>query len=70
RGVDARFLGSLRRVVEREVGVIEDLTEPLRSASRRLSRDQAQREMQAVAAEVEALRALLLERALSSYLGR
>jgi DNA-binding transcriptional MerR regulator len=69
RGVDARVLGALRRVVEREVGVIEDLTAPLRVPSRRLSREQAKREVAAVAAEVESLRALLLERALSSYLG-
>ncbi|MFI5035227.1 MAG: MerR family transcriptional regulator [Acidimicrobiales bacterium] len=70
RGVDARFLGSLRRVVEREVGVIEDLTEPLRSATRRTTRDQTRAAIAAVADEVEALRSLMLERALASYLGR
>jgi DNA-binding transcriptional MerR regulator len=70
RGVDARFLGSLRRVVEREVGVIEDLTEPLRSPARRMSREQTREAIAAVTDEVVALRALLLERALSDYLGR
>jgi DNA-binding transcriptional MerR regulator len=70
RGVDGRFLGSLRRVVEREVGVIEDLTEPLRSPSRRISRDESRAEVAAVTDEVEALRGLLLERALATYLGR
>ncbi|MGA2123943.1 MAG: MerR family transcriptional regulator, partial [Acidimicrobiales bacterium] len=33
RGVDARLLGSLRRVAEREVGVVDDLTVPLRQGS-------------------------------------
>ncbi len=70
RGVDGRFLGALRRVVEREVGVIEDLTEPLRSPARRTSPEQTRAEVAAVSDEVEALRALLLERALASYLGR
>jgi len=70
RGVDGRFLGALRRVVEREVGVIEDLTEPLRSPARRTSREESRAEVAAVADEVEALRGLLLERALASYLGR
>lgn len=70
RGVDGRFLGALRRVVEREVGVIEDLTEPLRSRARRATPEQTRAEVAAVSDEVEALRALLLERALASYLGR
>ena len=30
RGVDVRLLGSLRRVAEREVGLIDDLSAPLR----------------------------------------
>ena len=57
RGVDGRFLGALRRVVEREVGVIEDLTEPLRSRARRATPEQTRAEVAAVSDEVEALRA-------------
>lgn len=70
RGSDRRFLSALRRVVEREVGVIEDLTEPLRSPTRRMTRDQTRAAVAAVTDEVEALRTLLLERALATYLGR
>jgi len=68
RGVDPRHLSSLRRVVEREVGVIEDATEPLRAPGRRISREQAREVTSAVAGEVEALRAALLERSLRAYL--
>ena len=68
RGVDPRLLGSIRRVVEREVGVIEDLTEPLRSPASRLSAEQARRIVGAVTDEVEALRAILLERAVGEHL--
>jgi DNA-binding transcriptional MerR regulator len=70
RGIDERFLGSLRRIVEREIGVLEDLTEPLRSPANRLSVDQTREVVGTVAAEMEALRAVLLERALQDYLGR
>ncbi|HVB70027.1 MAG TPA: MerR family transcriptional regulator [Acidimicrobiales bacterium] len=69
RGSDGRFLSALRRVVEREVGVIEDVTEPLRSPSRRMTRDETRAAVAAVTSEVETLRTLLLERALSTYLG-
>jgi len=69
RGSDARFLSALRRVVEREVGVIEDVTEPLRSPARRTTREETRAAVAAVTSEVETLRTLLLERALATYLG-
>ena len=70
RGVDARLLGSLRRIVEREVSVVDDLTQPLRAPGSQVSIDQAHDVAAAVATEVAALRAILLERALEEYLGR
>lgn len=68
RGIDARQIGALRRVVEREVGVVEEITAPLRSPARRLSRDQARDAVRGVASDVEELRRLMLERALSALL--
>lgn len=66
-GAEPRMLGSLRRVVEREVGIIDDLTADLRGGP---STDQ---EIVAVkldvAREIETLRAELFERALNEYLG-
>jgi DNA-binding transcriptional MerR regulator len=70
RGVDVRLLGSLRRVAEREVGLIEDLSAPLRSKGSGLSGEQAQGVTIELAAEVAALRSLLYERALQDYLSR
>ena len=70
RGVQVRLLGSLRRTVEREVGVIDDLTQPLRDPSSAVTADEAHEIVASVAAEVGALRALLLERTLAEYLGR
>jgi len=68
RGVDVRLLGALRRIAEREVGVIDDLTAPLRQ----LGSDRTGAEVSAitsdVAREVAALRSVLLERELSAYL--
>jgi hypothetical protein len=69
RGVDTRLLGSLRRVAEREVGVINDLSAPLRSKGSGLSGDQARSVTVELAAEVSALRSILYERALQDYLG-
>ena len=68
RGVDVRFLGALRRIVDRELGVIEDLTEPLRAPGSRLSPDETRRVVVEVAGEVGVLRSVLMERALGSYL--
>jgi DNA-binding transcriptional MerR regulator len=70
RGVEVRLLGSLRRNVEREVGVVEDLTQPLRAPGSHVSAEHAHEVVAAVASEVAALRVLLLERTLGEYLGR
>jgi len=70
RGADVRLLGSLRRVVEREIGILEDLTRPLRDQGSGLSADQAHAAAEAVAREVSALRGELFNRALRDYLGR
>jgi DNA-binding transcriptional MerR regulator len=69
RGVDVRLLGSLRRVAEREVGLIEDLSAPLHSKGSGLSGEQAQGVTIELAAEIGALRSVLYERALQDYLG-
>ncbi len=68
RGVDGRLLGSLRRVVERELGVVDDLTESLRHAGGRNSGGRSPRVATAVASEVAALRTVLYERALTEYI--
>ncbi|HEY5091812.1 MAG TPA: MerR family transcriptional regulator [Acidimicrobiales bacterium] len=69
RGLDIRLLGSVRRVAEREIGLLEDLSAPLRSRGSGLTSDQAQSVTVELAGEVAALRALLYQRALSDYLG-
>lgn len=68
RGVDARLLGSLRRIVEREIGVIDELTLVLRQSPKELSRESILAVTAEVAGEVSALRSVLLERELSAYL--
>ncbi|NNN09751.1 MAG: MerR family transcriptional regulator [Acidimicrobiaceae bacterium] len=65
-GADARLLGALRRVVEREVGIIDDLTADLRGSSSTPSEVIAVQ--RSVAHEVEVLRAGLFERALNDFL--
>ena len=70
RGLDIRLLGSLRRVAEREIGVLDDLSAPLRSRGCGLSTEQSQSVTEAVACDVAALRSLLYERALAAYLAR
>jgi len=67
RGVDARLLGSLRRVAEREMGVVDDLTLPLRQGGD-ASREQVRVITTEVAREVAALRTVLVERELLAYL--
>lgn len=69
RGLDIRLLGSVRRVAEREIGLIDDLSAPLRSRGSGLTSEQAQSVTAELASEVAVLRALLYERALSDYLG-
>jgi hypothetical protein len=68
RGVDARLLGSLRRVAEREIGVIDDLTSPLRQVGTDYSPEQVREITAEVAREVGALRNVLVERELTEYL--
>ncbi len=68
RGVDARLLGALRRVAEREIGVIDDLTSPLRQVGAPYSREQVLAITTDVAREVASLRSVLLERELGEYL--
>jgi DNA-binding transcriptional MerR regulator len=70
RGLDIRLLGSLRRVAEREVGVVDDLSAPLRSRRSGLSDEQVRDVTAELAADVGALRAALYDRALQDYLGR
>jgi DNA-binding transcriptional MerR regulator len=65
-GADPRLLGALRRVVERQVGIIDDLTADLRGGSSTSSEVTAVQ--RGVAREVEALRAGLFERALNDFL--
>ncbi|HEY5110920.1 MAG TPA: MerR family transcriptional regulator [Acidimicrobiales bacterium] len=68
RGVDARLLGSLRRIAEREVGVIDELTLPLRQVGCELSRGEILEISAEVAREVTALRSVLVEREIAQYL--
>jgi DNA-binding transcriptional MerR regulator len=68
RGVDPRLLGSLRRIAQREIGVVDDLTFPLRQAGTEYSNDQVRAITADVAREVAALRNVLLERELNEYL--
>ena len=70
RGADLRLLGSLRRIVEREVAVIEDLTRPLRAPGSRVSREEVSAVQSAVAREVAVLRGVLHERAINDYLAQ
>jgi DNA-binding transcriptional MerR regulator len=68
RGLEPRLLGSLRRVVEREVGVLDDLTLRFRTPGSRLSPEEARQATSEVAREVSVLRSVLHERALRDYL--
>ncbi len=70
RGIEPRILGSLRRIAEREIGVVDDLTFPLRQSSTEYSDDQVRAITADVAREVAALRNVLVERELSEYLRR
>ncbi|HEV7959048.1 MAG TPA: MerR family transcriptional regulator [Acidimicrobiales bacterium] len=68
RGVEPRILGSLRRIAEREIGVVDDLTFPLRQTTTEYSDDQVRVITADVAREVAALRNVLVERELNEYL--
>ncbi len=65
-GADPRALGALRRVVEREVGIIDDLTQDLRVGSS--TNAEVAAVQRNVALEIEELRAGLFERALHDFL--
>lgn len=67
-GADPRLLGALRRVVERQVGIIDDLTADLRGGTSTSSEVTSVR--REIAGDVEALRAALFERELSDFLNR
>lgn len=69
RGADLRLLGALRRVVEREMGIVDDLTASLRSPVSGLSLDEVQAVTAEVAGEVAVLRSVLHERAVRAIFG-
>ena len=66
RGVDVRILSALRRVVDREVGVLEDI---IASQPSLKSADGAREVATELAGELGQLRAALHERALNKFLG-
>jgi hypothetical protein len=66
RGVDVRILGALRRVVDREVGVLEDI---IASQPSLKSADGAREVANELAGELAQLRTALHERALNKFLG-
>lgn len=68
RGVDLRLLGSLRRVAEREVGLIDEVTQPLRRSASKVSDQDVSIIAGEIAGQVSALRSVLFERALADYL--
>ena len=65
-GADPRLLGALRRVVERQIGILDELTADLRAGSSTPSEIVAVR--RSVARDVEDLRSSLFERALADFL--
>lgn|GEM_PF-221288 len=69
RNIDVRLLGSLRRNVEREIGLLNDVTAPTRATKRAPSAREAHDTARAVALEISALRAELFARSLHKYLG-
>jgi DNA-binding transcriptional MerR regulator len=68
RGIDSRMLGSIRRIAEREVGVVDELTMPLRQSGSDVSPEHIVTITSEVAKEVAALRAVLVERETEAYL--
>ena len=70
RGADIRLLGSLRRVVERELGIVEDLTLALRTPGSRLGDEEIRSVTAEVVSEVAVLRSILHERAVLDFLRR
>jgi DNA-binding transcriptional MerR regulator len=70
RNVDIRLLGSLRRNVERELGLLNDVIQPVRPTKKSVSARETRDHAKSVALEIAALRAELFARALHHYLGR
>ncbi len=68
RGVEPRRLAALRRVVEREIGIVDEWTAPLRQPGSNIGADRARELTGSVAADVAALRASLYERVMGDYL--
>ena len=67
RDVDLRLLGSLRRVVERELGIVDDLTSVIRQPGSAVVPEEVGRVARTVAVEIAELRGALYERALAHY---
>lgn len=65
-GADPRLLGALRRVVEREVGIVEGVTGELRATN--TTPEEIVGVKLEVARDIEALRAALFEQALTQYI--
>lgn len=65
-GADARLLGALRRVVERQIGILDDLTADVRGSS--TSASEVASVKRDVASDLELLRARLFERALDDFI--
>ncbi len=63
-GADARLLSGLRRVVEREVGIVQDLTAHLRASA---NKDESTAAIRDTHRDVAALRAALMARELNEF---
>ncbi len=70
RGVDSRYIGSIRRLVEREVAIVEEMTAGLRGPGASVDEATATRVTATVFDEVALLRGLVGERARGDFLGR
>ena len=68
RGADLRLLGSVRRIAEREVAMVEDLTTALRAKGSEVEPAEARAITAEVARAVATLRGELYERAMNEYL--
>lgn len=66
RGVDVRLLGTIRRIAEREAGVVDDVVSPLRQRVAERQGEDLAALISDVAREVTSLRAVLVERELGS----
>ena len=69
RGADARYLGSIRRLVEREVAIVEEMTAGLRGPLATVDGATAYQVTGEVFDEVAVLRELLTRRAREEFLG-